>query len=167
VDHAVAQFGRLDILVNDAALQRSHAKLEDISAEEWDRTFRTNIYSVFYLSQAALPHMKPGSTIINTSSINAKAPSPKLLAYATTKGAIANFTSGLAQLLVECGIRVNCVAPGPCERLSSHPPCRRRKSRISARTRRSSARRNPPSSRLLMYCSPPARQATSPAPCLR
>jgi NAD(P)-dependent dehydrogenase (short-subunit alcohol dehydrogenase family) len=94
-------------------VQRSHAKLEDISAEEWDRTFRTNIYSMFYLSQAALPHLKPGSAIINTSSINAKAPSPELLAYATTKGAIANFTSGLAQLLADRGIRVNCVAPGP------------------------------------------------------
>lgn len=113
VEQSVAHFGRLDILVNNAALQRSHAKLEDISAEEWDRTFRTNIYSMFYLSQAALPHMKPGSAIINTSSINAKAPSPELLAYATTKGAIANFTSGLAQLLAERGIRVNCVAPGP------------------------------------------------------
>jgi NAD(P)-dependent dehydrogenase (short-subunit alcohol dehydrogenase family) len=113
VAQTVAQFGRVDILVNNAALQRSHAKLEDISAEEWDRTFRTNIYSMFYLSQAALPHMKPGSAIINTSSINAKSPSPELLAYATTKGAIANFTSGLAQLLAERGIRVNCVAPGP------------------------------------------------------
>lgn len=113
VEQAVAKFGRVDILVNNAALQRSHEKLEDISAEEWDRTFRTNIYSMFYLAQAALPHMKPGSAIINTSSVNAKAPSPELLAYATTKGAIANFTSGLAQLLAERGIRVNCVAPGP------------------------------------------------------
>ena len=113
IDKTVAEFKHIDILVNNAAVQRSHAKLEDISAEEWDRTFRTNIYSMFYLSQAALPHLKPGSAIINTSSINAKVPSPELLAYATTKGAIANFTSGLAQLLAERGIRVNCVAPGP------------------------------------------------------
>ena len=74
IEHTVAELGRIDILVNNAALQRSHAKLEDISAEEWDRTFRTNIYSMFYLSQAAVPFMKPGSAIINTSSINAKAP---------------------------------------------------------------------------------------------
>lgn len=113
VDKAVAEFGRLDILVNNAAMQRTHESLDEITAEEWDKTFRTNIYSQFYLSQAAVPHMKPGSAIVNTSSINAKNPSPQLLAYATTKGAIANFTAGLAQLLAEKGIRVNAVAPGP------------------------------------------------------
>jgi NAD(P)-dependent dehydrogenase (short-subunit alcohol dehydrogenase family) len=91
----------------------THQDLSEITAEEWDRTFRTNIYSQFYLCQAAVPHMKPGSTIVNTTSINAKTPSPQLLAYATTKGAIANFTAGLAQMLAEKGIRVNCVAPGP------------------------------------------------------
>jgi NAD(P)-dependent dehydrogenase (short-subunit alcohol dehydrogenase family) len=113
VDRAVREFGKLDVLVNNAAYQMTHASLEEISEEEWDQTFRTNIYSMFYLSKAAVPHMKPGSAIVNTASINSKSPSPQLLAYATTKGAIANFTAGLAQLLAEKGIRVNCVAPGP------------------------------------------------------
>ena len=113
VDKAFQEFGRLDILVNNAAHQASFAKIEDISAEEWDTTFRTNIYAQFYLAKAAIPRMKPGSSIINTASINSANPSPKLLAYATTKGAIANFTEGLAQLVAERGIRVNAVAPGP------------------------------------------------------
>ncbi len=113
VQRAVNEFGRLDILVNNAAMQCTHESLDEISAEEWDQTFRTNIYSQFYLCQAAVPHMKPGAAIVNTTSVNAKTPSPQLLAYATTKGAIANFTAGLAQLLAEKGIRVNCVAPGP------------------------------------------------------
>jgi NAD(P)-dependent dehydrogenase (short-subunit alcohol dehydrogenase family) len=113
VDRALQEFGRLDVLVNNAAMQRTHQELSEITAEEWDRTFRTNIYSQFYLCQAAVPHMRPGSTIVNTTSINAKTPSPQLLAYAATKGAIANFTAGLAQMLAEKGIRVNCVAPGP------------------------------------------------------
>jgi hypothetical protein len=110
---ATGRFGKLDILVNNAAYQMTHASLEEISEEEWDHTFRTNIYSMFYLSKAAVSQMKPGSAIVNTASINSKSPSPQLLAYATTKGAIANFTAGLAQLLAEKGIRVNCVAPGP------------------------------------------------------
>ncbi|MDQ2803064.1 MAG: glucose 1-dehydrogenase [Pseudomonadota bacterium] len=113
VERAVGEFGRLDILVNNAAMQRTHESIEEISSEEWDQTFRTNIYSQFYLCKAAIPRMKPGAAIVNTSSINAKNPSPSLLAYATTKGAIANFTAGLAQLVAEKGIRVNCVAPGP------------------------------------------------------
>ncbi|KAA2213403.1 SDR family oxidoreductase [Teichococcus oryzae] len=113
VQKAVDQFGKLDILVNNAAMQRSHEDIQDISAEEWDLTFRTNIYSQFYLSKAALKVMKAGASIVNTTSINAKSPSPSLLAYATTKGAIANFTAGLAQMVAEKGIRVNCVAPGP------------------------------------------------------
>jgi hypothetical protein len=113
VDRAVKEFGRLDILVNNAAHQMTFQSIEEISDEEWDKTFRTNIYSTFYLSRAAVPHMKPGAAIVNTSSINAKMPNPTLLAYATTKGAIANFTAGLAQLLGKQGIRVNCVAPGP------------------------------------------------------
>jgi NAD(P)-dependent dehydrogenase (short-subunit alcohol dehydrogenase family) len=113
VEQAVRQLGGLDILVNNAAYQMTHETLEEISAEEWDKTFRTNIHSQFYLSKAAVPHMKPGSAIVNTASINSKSPSPTLLPYATTKGAIANFTAGLAQLLAEKGIRVNCVAPGP------------------------------------------------------
>jgi NAD(P)-dependent dehydrogenase (short-subunit alcohol dehydrogenase family) len=113
VDQAVTKFGKLDILVNNAAYQMTHNSLDEISDEEWDHTFRTNIYSMFYLSKAAVSHMKPGSAIVNTASINSKSPSPQLLAYATTKGAIANFTAGLGQLLAEKGIRVNCVAPGP------------------------------------------------------
>ncbi|KAA5614651.1 SDR family oxidoreductase [Rhodovastum atsumiense] len=113
VERALQAFGRLDILVNNAAMQRTHQALEEISAEEWDHTFRINIYAIFYLCQAAVPHMPPGSAIVNTTSINAKTPSPQLLAYATTKGAIANFTAGLAQLIAGRGIRVNCVAPGP------------------------------------------------------
>jgi NAD(P)-dependent dehydrogenase (short-subunit alcohol dehydrogenase family) len=113
VARAVEEFGRLDILVNNAAYQMTYHSLDEISEAEWDKTFSTNIYSMFYLAKAAVPHMKPGSAIVNTSSINAKSPNPTLLAYATTKGAIANFTAGLAQLLAEKGIRVNCVAPGP------------------------------------------------------
>jgi len=113
IDRAVREFGKLDILVNNAAMQRTHENIDEISSQEWDKTFRTNIYSVFYLSKAALGHMRPGAAIVNTTSINAKNPSPNLLAYATTKGAIANFTAGLAQLVAEKGIRVNCVAPGP------------------------------------------------------
>ena len=113
VERCVGELGGVDILVNNAAHQATFESLEDISAEEWDKTFKTNIYSQFYLAKAAVPHMKPGSTIVNTTSINAKNPNPTLLAYATTKGAIANFTAGLAQLLADKGIRVNCVAPGP------------------------------------------------------
>ena len=113
VERAVKDLGAVDILVNNAAHQMTFKSLEDISSEEWDKTFRTNIYSQFFLCKASVPHMKPGSAIVNTTSINAKNPSPELLAYATTKGAIANFTAGLAQLLADKGIRVNCVAPGP------------------------------------------------------
>ena len=113
VERAVEVFGGVDILVNNAAYQRTYKTLEEIPAEEWDAAFKTNIYSMFYLCQAAVPHMKEGSAIVNTSSINAKNPSPQLLPYATTKGAIANFTAGLAGLLAERGIRVNAVAPGP------------------------------------------------------
>jgi NAD(P)-dependent dehydrogenase (short-subunit alcohol dehydrogenase family) len=113
VQQALREFGRLDILVNNAAMQRTHQSIEEISSEEWDRTFRTNIYAQFYLCKAAIPHMRPGSAIVNTTSVNAKTPSPSLLAYATTKGAIANFTAGLAGLVAKQGIRVNCVAPGP------------------------------------------------------
>ncbi|MFO1028521.1 MAG: SDR family oxidoreductase [Acetobacteraceae bacterium] len=113
VNRAMQEFGRLDILVNNAAFQATHESIQEISAEEWDHTFRTNIYAHFYLAKAALRHMKPGASIIGTSSVNAKTPSPSLLAYATTKGAIANFTAGLAQLVGKQGIRVNCVGPGP------------------------------------------------------
>jgi len=113
IDRAVREFGKLDVLVNNAAMQRTHEDIDEISSQEWDRTFRTNIYSMFYLSKAALRHMRAGAAIVNTTSINAKNPSPNLLAYATTKGAIANFTAGLAQMVAKKGVRVNCVAPGP------------------------------------------------------
>jgi NAD(P)-dependent dehydrogenase (short-subunit alcohol dehydrogenase family) len=113
VNRTVKEFGRVDILVNNAAFQRTHESLEEIPSEEWDYTFKTNIYAMFYLTKAAVPHMKPGSAIVNTTSVNADTPKPTLLAYAATKGAIQNFTGGLAQLLAEKGIRANCVAPGP------------------------------------------------------
>lgn len=113
VDKVVQEWGRIDILVNNAAHQAVFESFEDIPREEWDRTFAVNIDAIFHLCQAAVPHMGSGSSIINTTSINADRPNPTLLAYATTKGAIQNFTVGLAQLLAERGIRVNCVAPGP------------------------------------------------------
>lgn len=110
---ALENFGRLDILVNNAAFQRSYESIEDISDEDWNATLHTNLSGMFYLCRAAVPHMKEGAAIINTASINADAPSPHLLAYAMTKGAILNFSGGLAQLLAEKGIRVNSVSPGP------------------------------------------------------
>jgi NAD(P)-dependent dehydrogenase (short-subunit alcohol dehydrogenase family) len=113
IETACKRFGGVDILVNNAAHQASFKSIEDISDEEWELTFRVNIHAMFYLTKAAVPHMKPGSAIINTASINADAPNPTLLAYATTKGAIQNFTAGLAQFLAEKGIRANAVAPGP------------------------------------------------------
>jgi NAD(P)-dependent dehydrogenase (short-subunit alcohol dehydrogenase family) len=113
VDRAVQEFGRIDVLVNNAAFQMTRAALDEIPDDEWDRTFAVNITAMFHLCKAAVKHMKPGSSIINTTSINSDNPKPTLLAYATTKGAIANFTAGLAQLLAEKGIRVNSVAPGP------------------------------------------------------
>jgi NAD(P)-dependent dehydrogenase (short-subunit alcohol dehydrogenase family) len=113
VGRATELFGRLDILVNNAAFQMSHERITDIPTEEVERVFRTNILSMFWLCQAAIPSMQPGSTIINTTSIQAYDPSPELLHYAATKGAIENFTKGLAQQLIGDGIRVNAVAPGP------------------------------------------------------
>jgi NAD(P)-dependent dehydrogenase (short-subunit alcohol dehydrogenase family) len=112
VDKAVSELGGIDILVNNAAHQASFKDIAEISDEEWELTFRVNMHAVFYLTKAAVPHMKPGSAIINTASINSDVPNPSLLAYATTKGAIQNFTAGLAQLLAEKGIRANAVAPG-------------------------------------------------------
>ena len=113
VDRAVQEFGRIDVLVNNAAFQMTHDSLEEIPDDEWDYTFKVNITAMFHICKAAVKHMQPGSSIINTTSINSDNPKPTLLAYATTKGAIANFTAGLAQLLAEKGIRVNSVAPGP------------------------------------------------------
>ena len=113
VKRAVDKLGGIDILVNNAAFQRTYADIGDITAEEWDETFRTNIYAPFFLTKAAVPYMKAGSSIINTTSIQSRQPSPQLLAYASTKGAISNFTAGLAEMLADKGIRVNAVAPGP------------------------------------------------------
>nr|WP_314580240.1 SDR family oxidoreductase [uncultured Pseudomonas sp.] len=113
VNETVGKFGRIDVLVNNAAFQMSHDTLEEISDEEWVKTFDINITAMFRICKAALPSMAAGSSIINTSSVNSDAPKPTLLPYATTKGAIANFTAGLAQMLGPRGIRVNSVAPGP------------------------------------------------------
>ena len=113
IAQAAEAFGRIDVLVNNAAHQRSFETLEDIADEEWQLTFATTIHSMFYLSKAAVAHMGEGASIINTTSINAQDPNQQLLAYATTKGAIYNFTSGLGQMLAERKIRVNAVAPGP------------------------------------------------------
>jgi NAD(P)-dependent dehydrogenase (short-subunit alcohol dehydrogenase family) len=110
---AVADFGKVDILVNNAAFQMNRSSLEEIPNEEWDYTFQTNVSAMFHLCKAALPHMAPGSAIIASSSVNSDSPSPTLAPYAATKAAIANFTASLAQMLGERGIRVNSVAPGP------------------------------------------------------
>ena len=113
VDRAVSELGGLDILVNNAAFQRTYGDIAEISAAEWDETFRTNIHAPFYLAKAAVTHMSAGSSIINTTSIQSRQPSSHLLAYASTKGAVSNFTAGLAEMLADKGIRVNAVAPGP------------------------------------------------------
>ncbi|SFJ00752.1 SDR family oxidoreductase [Planctomicrobium piriforme] len=113
VEKTVAKFGRLDILVNNAAYQETRESLDELSEDDWDLTFRTNIYGYFYMVKAALPHLQPGSTIINTGSITGLEGHKTLIDYATTKGAIHAFTKSLAQNLAEREIRVNCVAPGP------------------------------------------------------
>ena len=110
---AVDQLGGVDILVSNAAYQMSRESLEEIPDDEWDYTFDTNVRAMFHLCKAAVPHMKPGSSIIGSSSVNSDMPSPQLAPYAATKAAIANFCASLAQLLGEQGIRVNSVAPGP------------------------------------------------------
>jgi len=113
VDRVVSETGRLDVLVNNAAFQMTHEKIEEFSSEEWDHTLRTNVYGMFYLSKAALPRMREGGAIINTASVQAYKPRGNLLAYATTKGAIVTFTKALSELATERGVRVNAVAPGP------------------------------------------------------
>ena len=113
VERAVQELGSLDILVNNAAFQMAHDAITEHPSEEIERTFRTNILAMFWLVKAAVPHMQAGATIINTSSIQAYQPSPHILPYSTTKGAIVTFTKGLAQELTPKGIRVNSVAPGP------------------------------------------------------
>ncbi|HMB06476.1 MAG TPA: glucose 1-dehydrogenase [Isosphaeraceae bacterium] len=113
INRAVKEFGKVDVLVNNAAFQMTRESIEEISSEEFDRTLKTNLYAMFWLTKAAVPHMPKGGAVINTSSIQADAPSPELLPYAMTKAAIQNFTGGLAQMLGKKGIRANCVAPGP------------------------------------------------------
>lgn len=113
VERTVEAFGRLDIVVNNAAYQQHQESIEDITDEQLDRTFRTNIYGYFYMTRAALPHLKAGATIINTGSITGLEGSKQLLDYSATKGAIHAFTKSLAQNLVDKKIRVNCVSPGP------------------------------------------------------
>jgi NAD(P)-dependent dehydrogenase (short-subunit alcohol dehydrogenase family) len=113
IERAVDEFGRIDVLVSNAAYQASFARFEDITTQEWRKTFETNVDAFFHLVQAALPHMREGGSIIGTTSINADQPSPELLPYATTKGTIRDFIAGLGQMLAERGIRVNGVAPGP------------------------------------------------------
>jgi NAD(P)-dependent dehydrogenase (short-subunit alcohol dehydrogenase family) len=113
IDEAVEAFGRIDVLVNNAAFQMARDDISDIPDEEWDRTFDTNITAIFHLVKAALPHMDAGGSIINSASVQEDQPSPTLLPYAATKGAIVTFTGSLAQMLGGRGIRVNNVAPGP------------------------------------------------------
>jgi NAD(P)-dependent dehydrogenase (short-subunit alcohol dehydrogenase family) len=113
ISRTVEELGGIDVLVNNAAFQMNHESLEEIPDDEWDYTFATNVSAMFHLCKAAVPHMKPGSAIIGSSSVNSDSPSPTLAPYAATKAAIANFTASLAQMLGPKGIRVNSVAPGP------------------------------------------------------
>jgi NAD(P)-dependent dehydrogenase (short-subunit alcohol dehydrogenase family) len=113
VERAVAEFGRLDVLVANAAYQMTYESLEEISDEDWDRTLATNLSALFHLAKAAVPHMGPGGSIIGSSSVNSDMPNPTLMPYAATKAGIANMCASLAQLLGPRGIRVNSVAPGP------------------------------------------------------
>lgn len=113
IEKAVEAFGQIDVLVNNAAFQMSRDSLQEVSSDEWDKTFKTNIYPLFYLCKEAEQYLKPGSTVVNTTSVNAYKAPPQLVAYSATKAAIQNFTASIAQLWAEKGIRVNCVAPGP------------------------------------------------------
>lgn len=113
IPKAIEEFGKVDVLVNNAAFQMSHESLDEVSDEEWDHTLAVNLSATFTLTKDALPHMQPGASIINSSSVNSDQPSPHLAPYAMTKAAIANFSASMAQMLAERGIRVNSVAPGP------------------------------------------------------
>ena len=113
IEETVQELGRLDVLVSNAAFQMSHPSLEEVSDQEWQHTFATNVSAMFYLVKAALPHLGPGSSIIGSTSVNSDSPSPDLAPYAATKAAIANFCGSLSQMLGPRGIRVNSVAPGP------------------------------------------------------
>jgi len=113
IRECIKTFGKIDVLVNNAAFQSSHSDAREISTEDFDRAFKTNVYATFFLSRAALRHMQPGAAIINTTSIQGFDPSGHLLHYAATKGAIANMTKSLAEMAIDQGVRVNGVAPGP------------------------------------------------------
>ncbi len=113
IQKVIEEFGRLDILVNNAAYQMTHSDVDEWSSGEWHHTFNVNIHAMFFLSREAIKHMKPGGVIINTASIQSLQPKSHLLAYASTKGAVLNFTKGLAEVAMKDGIRVNAVAPGP------------------------------------------------------
>jgi NAD(P)-dependent dehydrogenase (short-subunit alcohol dehydrogenase family) len=113
IDQTVQEFGRVDVLVSNAAFQMDHPTIEEVTDEEWDYTMATNLTAFFHLVKAALPHMSEGGSIIGSSSVNSDMPSPSLLPYAATKAAIANMTASLAQMLADRGIRANSVAPGP------------------------------------------------------
>ena len=161
IQTAVNELGGLDILVSNAAFQMTHDSLEEVSDEEWDRTIHTNISAMFHLCKAAVPHLKSGSSIIGSSSVNSDMPNPTLAPYAATKAAIANFCASLAQMLGEKGIRVNSVAPGPIWTPlipSTMPP---RRWRSSARTLHSGGRASPRNWRRSMYCWPPMTAVTS------
>ena len=113
VRKTIDEFDRLDILVNNAAFQMSHENVDELTEEEWVHTFNVNMHAQFFLAKAALPHLKKGASILNTTSVTSDKASPHLVAYAASKSAIATFTAAMGQLLAEKGIRVNCVAPGP------------------------------------------------------
>ncbi len=154
VERAVSDFGRIDVLVNNAAYQMSQPDgISAISTEQFDRVVRTNLYGMFWLSKFALPHIPAGGSVINTTSVQAYKPSPHLLDYAMTKGAIVTFTQGLAQMPASDGIRVNAVARGPSGRHSSPRPCRTPRS--SGSRARWGVRRSRPRWRPPMSSSPP------------
>ena len=167
IDRAKTEFGKIDILVSNAAFQMNHESLEEIPDDEWDYTLATNLSAFFHLAKAAVPHMPSGASIIGSSSVNSDMPSPTLAPYAATKAAIANFCASLAQLLGERGIRVNSVAPGPVwtplipatmppekvESFGGDTPLGRPGSRSSLRRSTS--------------CSPRTRPVTCPAPASR
>jgi NAD(P)-dependent dehydrogenase (short-subunit alcohol dehydrogenase family) len=162
VARAVEELGGLDVLVNNAAYQMSLDGLESLSTEQLERTYRTNVFAMIWLCKAALPHLQPGASIINTSSIQAYQPSPHLLDYASTKAAIVNFTKNLAQDLAERGIRVNSVAPARSGRRSSPRPWSPTRSPRSASRRRWAGLVSRPSWRRPSCSSPPRSRATSP-----
>lgn len=113
VSDAVGAFGKIDVIVNNAGFQHASDSIDEITVEDWNRHFAVNVHAMFYIVKAAVPHMKKGGSIVNTASMNAKMPMPRQLAYSATKGAITNFTAGLAKLLAKKGIRANAVLPGP------------------------------------------------------